>query len=89
MAQIPSHRPLPTDADIPLRTRIAGALEHILGIYQIDEKTRKREIQRLLEKDCRRISKRIMKAFTEEVEKINEKALEQRTEEIEKDRRRD
>jgi len=81
---------VPTDADIPLRTRIAGALEHILGIYQIDEKSRKMEIQRLLEKDCRRISKRIMQAFTEEVEKINEKALEQRMEEgVEKDTRRD
>jgi len=66
---------IPTDADIPLKTRLAGALNQILSIYNVDEETRKREIETVLSKDCRGISKRVLSAFTEYIEKTSHDAL--------------
>ena len=47
---------VPTSADIPVRTRVAGALKQVLSIYNVDEETRKKEIDKVLTKDCRGIS---------------------------------
>ncbi len=66
-----------TNADISLKTRIAGALNQVLSIYNIDEDTRKKEIETVLEKDCREISKRVLDGFLRFVEKANTQALEQ------------
>lgn len=67
----------PTNADVPLHTRIASALNQILSIYNIDEQTRQREIEKVLARDCRGISKRVLEAFTGFVAKKNEHTLEQ------------
>lgn len=66
----------PTNADISLKARIAGALNQIMSIYNIDEVTRKNEIEKVLAKDCRGISKHVLKEFTRFVEKTNEQNLE-------------
>ena len=66
-----------TSADIPVRTRVAGALNQILSIYNVDEATRKKEIDKVLAKDCRGISKQVLEGFTRFVEKTNHKTLEE------------
>ena len=67
----------PTDANVPLKMRISGALNQILSIYNVDEKKRQEEIQQVLDKDCRKISKRVAEAFTGFVKNKNEKTLSQ------------
>lgn len=64
-----------TDANIPLKMRLSGALNQILSIYNVDEKTRQEEIQKVLDKDCREISKRVLEAFTGFVNEKNAKTL--------------
>ena len=66
---------VPTDANIPLKMRLSGALNQILSIYHVDEETRREEIQKVLDKDCREISKRVLEAFTDFVKKKNAKTL--------------
>ena len=66
---------VPTDANIPLKMRLSGALNQILSIYNVDEETRREEIQKVLDKDCREISKRVMEAFTGFVKEKNAKTL--------------
>lgn len=68
---------VPTNADIPLKTRISGALKQILGIYNIDEETIQKEIEKVLLKDCRGISKQVLEEFSRFVEKTNHNTLEQ------------
>ena len=68
---------VPTSADIPVKTRIAGALNQILGIYNVDESTRKKEIDKVLAQDCRGISKPILQEFTCFIERTNQNTLEQ------------
>ena len=65
-----------TNAEISLQTRISGALNQILSIYQIDTKTRQKEIENVLTRDCRGISKRVLEEFISFVVKQNEKNLE-------------
>ena len=67
----------PTDANIPLKMRIAGALNQILSLYNVDEKIRQEEIQTVFDKDCRDISRRVQEGFTDFVKKTNEKTLKQ------------
>ena len=66
---------VPTDANVPLKMRISGALNQILSIYNVDKKTRQEEIQKVLNKDCRKISKRVLEAFIAFVKEKNEKTL--------------
>ena len=66
---------IPTDADIPLKLRVSGALNQILSIYNVEEETRQEEIQKVLDKDCRAISKRVLEAFTSFVKQKNTKTL--------------
>lgn len=66
-----------TDVDIPVKTRITGALQQILSIYNVDEKTKEREIEKVLSMDCRNISKRVLAGFTGFVERTNEHSLEE------------
>ena len=66
---------VPTDANIPLKMRLSGALNQILSIYNVDAETRQKEIQKILDKDCRNISKRVMAAFTDFVQKKNAEML--------------
>ena len=68
---------VPTSADIPVKTRVAGALNQVLSIYNVDEATRKKEIDKVLAKDCRGISKQVLEGFTRFVEKTNHNTLEE------------
>lgn len=69
---------IPTDAEVHFEMRIAGALNQILSIYNIDEKTRQKGIENVLSRDCRDISKRVLRGFVSFVEKTNEQTLEDR-----------
>lgn len=62
---------------VSLETRIAGALNNILQIYQIPAETRMAKIQRVLEMDYRAISARVLMEFKQFVERTNEHALEE------------
>lgn len=60
------------DKTVPLETRISGALNTIMMIYNVPEETRKKKIEKVLSMDYRSIGKRIFKEFKEYVEKANE-----------------
>ena len=62
-------------ADVPLETRISGALNQILSIYGVPEETRKAKIGRVLRMDYRTIGRRTMSEFKQFVEQANEQAL--------------
>lgn len=64
-----------TDNSTSLETRIAGALNQILLIYNVPEETRKDKIRKILDTDYRHIGERILREFTEYVEKVNEDAF--------------
>lgn len=61
---------------VTLETRIAGALNTILGIYNIPEETRKMKINRVLGMDFRAIAARVLQGFKQFVADTNEQALE-------------
>lgn len=67
----------PTDAAIPLKANVAGVLNQILGIYNVEEETRQREIEKMLAKDCRDISKRVLNVFIDFMAETSNKTLEQ------------
>lgn len=66
-----------SDADVPLKDKISGALDKVLYIYQVDEETRKREIDRVMHLDYRGISKRVVEAFIAFVNRTNNEALDE------------
>ncbi len=69
---------LMTTPDSPtLEIRIAGALEHILSIYNVPEELRKMKIKRVLDMDYRSIGRRVLAEFRDYVQQTNYDALEQ------------
>ncbi len=60
------------DKTVPLETRISGALNTIMTIYNVPEEIRKTKIDKVLAMDYRSIGKRIFKEFKEYVEQSNE-----------------
>ena len=66
-----------TTDSAPLETRIAGALNAILQIYQVPEELRKEKIRKVLSMDYREVGTRVLKEFKEYVEKNNEETLEE------------
>jgi len=58
----------PTDLDIPVKTRIADVLHLILGMYDVDEETRQKEIDHVLAMECRDVSKKVWQGFIGYVE---------------------
>lgn len=64
-----------TGNDIPLQTRISGALNNILGIYNVPEPTRKMKIEKVLSKDYQSLGLRIFHDFKKYVEESTEQAL--------------
>lgn len=60
---------VPTNAKMPLKARIASALDLILSIYNVEKDTRKTEIEKVLACDSRGISKRVFQGFVNFVEK--------------------
>ena len=59
------------DYTVPLETRISGALNTIMMIYNVPEEIRKIKIDKVLAMDYRSIGKRIFNEFKEYVEKEN------------------
>jgi len=68
---------VPTDANIPLKKRMAGALNQILSIYNVGAESRQKEIAKVLAYDCRGISKRVLREFMGYVKKTNDQTLNQ------------
>lgn len=66
-----------TPDSAPLETRIAGALNTILQIYQVPEELRKEKILKVLSMDYRQMGTRVLKEFKDYVEKTNEETLEE------------
>lgn len=67
---------VPTDANIPVKMRIAGALHQILGMYNVAEDVRQKEIDRVLAMECRSISKQVWQEFIGYVERTNQQHIE-------------
>lgn len=59
------------DKSVLLETRISGALNTIMTIYNVPEEIRKIKIEKVLSMDYRSIGKRIFKEFKEYVEQMN------------------
>lgn len=59
------------DKTVPLETRILGALNTIMMIYNVPEEIRKIKIDKVLAMDCHSLGKRIFKEFKEYVEQMN------------------
>ncbi|MBQ8015552.1 MAG: helix-turn-helix transcriptional regulator [Clostridia bacterium] len=60
------------DKTVPLETRISGALNTIMMVYNVPEEIRKENTEKVLAMDYRSIGKRIFKEFKEYVEKKKE-----------------
>jgi len=66
-----------TDESVSLEMRIAGAIDCVLGIYQVPPEIRKIKIDKALALDYRAIARRIFKDFKAFVEENNEHTLEE------------
>lgn len=64
-----------TEDILPIETRISGALNNILGIYQVPEEMRKMKIDRVLNMDYRKIGRKVLRDFKKYVEQANEQAF--------------
>ena len=60
---------------VALETRIAGAMNNILSIFNVPEEIRKMKIDRVLSKDFRKLGRRVLNEFKQYVEDTNEQAL--------------
>lgn len=65
----------PNGAHLSTKTRVSGSLNQILGIYNTDEQTCQKVMQKILQVDCRGISKRVIEEFSSYVKKTNEETL--------------
>lgn len=63
------------DSILPLKTRIRGALEYILNIYDIDNRTRQKEIDKVLQMDCRQLGRNVLTEFIKYINETNEQAF--------------
>lgn len=68
---------MPAGDPVPLETRVSGALNNILGIYNIPKDLRDAKIQRVFSLDYRRLGKQTLTEFRQFVEETNEHALEE------------
>ncbi len=64
-----------TPASPPLETRLASAIDAILGIYGIPGEMRKTKIERVLAMDYRSLARRVLNEFKQYVEDANEHAF--------------
>lgn len=63
------------DDPVTMETRIAGALNTILGIYNIPEDIRDQKIRKVFTRDYRSLGKRVLREFRGYVEQANEQAF--------------
>lgn len=64
-----------TDDGVSLETRIAGALNNILGIYGVPEETRRLKLEKVFSLNYRAIGARVLTEFKAYVEEANEQAF--------------
>ena len=64
-----------TQHSAPLETRIAGAMDLILGIYNIPEETRRLKVQKVLAMDYRAIGRQMLSEFKQYVKEANEESV--------------
>jgi hypothetical protein len=62
---------------VALETRVAGALNNILGIYNIPRELRDEKIRRVFEMDYRKLGLRILSAFKAYVNEANDQAFQE------------
>lgn len=60
---------------VPLKTRIAGALNNILGIYGVPEETRQIKLQKVFAMDYITLGKRVLDEFKQYVTDANDDAF--------------
>ena len=60
---------------VPLETRIAGALNNILGIYGVPEETRQIKLQKVFAMDYINLGKRVLDEFKQYVTDANDEAF--------------
>ena len=63
------------DSILPLKKRIRGALEYILNIYGIDNRTRQKEIDKVLQMDCRQLGRNVLTEFIKYIDETNEQVF--------------
>ena len=68
---------MPTGLNVPLETRLAGALNQILGIYNVPEEMRKMKIAKVFAMDYRSIGKRVLQEFKEYVAVENDRIIQE------------
>ncbi len=61
--------------EVPLETRIAGALNNILGIYGVPEELRQLKTEKVFAMDYRDTGRRVLRDFKNFVEEENEQAF--------------
>lgn len=66
-----------SDADVPLKVKISGALDKVLDIYRVDETVRKREIDKVMNLDYHGISEQVINAFIAYVNRTSNEALDE------------
>ena len=66
-----------TDGSVSLETRIAGALNNILTIFNVPEEMRKMKIGKVLAMDYRAIGRRVLREFRKFVEDSNDHLLDE------------
>lgn len=64
-----------TSDSTPLETRITGAVNAILTIYQVPEEVRKQKLEKVLALDYRKFGARVLKEFRAYVDQTTEQAL--------------
>lgn len=66
-----------TDDTLSLETRIEGALNTIMRIYDVPKEVRQMKIEKVLAMDYRKMGQRILQEFAEYIREVNEQALEE------------
>ena len=64
-----------TESSAPLQTRITGALNTLMAVYNVPEQIRKTKIEKVFAMDYRALAKRVLKEFIQYVEQQNNKAI--------------
>lgn len=64
-----------TPTNVPMDTRVAGAANAIMQIYQVPEEIRRAEVHKILAMDYRAVGQDILKDFMAYIEQVNERAF--------------
>ncbi len=64
-----------SQSEVPLRSRIATAINAILTVYGVPEEIRQQKIEKVLSLDCQKLGRNILVDFKKYVNTVNEEAL--------------